>query len=202
MLLTTPYLQLQAIRRDYRMRGLFTYPKPFTYIVDVDFPNAGNVAAGESAKGTVLIDSDSDFVWNRLGWYAQDALFAPPQSLSANTEDSTWETNRAAVFEFAFRDIRSGRLFHGAPFVEATDFSGWIGVATPGGVQEQYNGADVLGVAGNDTGIGHLPHYFPEPVILTASTLFEVTVRNRTSAASTFSSHLIALHGARLTKLN
>jgi len=201
VLLNTPFLQLQAIRREYRERGLFTYPKEFTYLVRVNFPTAGAAAAGEIARDRVLIDSDSDFVWTRTSWYVQDAPFNPPQSMPANSQAANWSSTVSATFEIGLKDMRSGRQYHGDPFIEPTVFSGWIGVDAPGSVLEQENGPIVSGVAGNDTGVGHVPHPFLEPVILKASTLFEISLRNRSAGPSVFSTHVFGLHGARLYSL-
>jgi hypothetical protein len=202
MRLNTPYLQIQGIRRQYRERGLFTFPRPFTYVSLADFTTPGAAAAGEVARTRLTIDSDSDFIWTRASWYAQDVPFNPPQSMSLNTENSTWASTRSANFEVAFKDMRSGRIWHEPLFIEPTDFSGWIGADAAGSVLEQTNGAIILAVAGNDTGIGHVPHPFLEPVILPASCQFEISVRNRSAGASIFSSHLFSFHGVRLYKLN
>lgn len=199
---TTPYFHLQAIRRAYRDKGLFTLPKPFTYLLQVNFPNAGVVNPGEIATGRLLIDSDSDFVWYRTSWYAQDAPYNPPQSLSVNTELSSWETARPAAWEIAIRDLRDGRAWHVVPFIEPILFSGWVGVVAAATPQADSNLEDVTPIVANDVGIGHFPHALPEPIILPASTLYEFTLRQRAAAAVTDSTHLFAFHGARLFKLN
>jgi hypothetical protein len=199
----TPYFHVQAIRRRYRDRGLFTFPKPFTYLVAVNFPNAGNVVSGETAFGNLLIDGDSDFIWNRVSWYAQDVPFNPPQSVSAaNTEGSTWETGRPAEYELAVTDLRSDRDWHQVPFIDPILFSGWVGVAVAGTPQDDSNREDVTPVAGNDCGVGHFANYLVEPIVIPASSLYKFALRQRATGASVFSTHLFALHGVRLYALN
>ena len=199
---STPYFHLQAIRRAYRDKGLFTLPKPFTYLLTVQFPNAGVVNPGDIATGRLLVDSDSDFVWYRTSWYAQDVPFNPPESVSATTEDSTWESERPADFEVKIRDLRDGRAWHIPDFIEPLLFSGWVGVNAAGTPQEDENLEDVTPIGGSDVGVGHFSNALPEPIILPASTLYEFTLRQRAGAAVTASTHLFALHGARLFKLN
>jgi hypothetical protein len=199
---TTPYFHLQAIRRAYRDKGLFTLPKPFTYLLKVNFPTPGNVTPGEQATGRLLIDSDSDFIWYRTSWYAQNAPFDPPGSIATVTEGSSWETQRPAAWEMAIRDLRDNRAWHVEQFIEPILFSGWLGVALAGTPQADSNLEDVTPVAGSDLGMGHFPNALPEPIILGASTLYEFTLRQRATGAVTDSTHLFAFHGARLFKLN
>ena len=201
MFVNSPYFHLQAYRRALRDRGISSYPKPFTYILAVNFPTAGAVQPGEIAQGSLLIDSDSDFMVTRLSWYAQDVPFNPPTSVSVNTQDSTWETSLPASFEMRIEDLRSGRSWHLPRFIEPELFSGWIGVAAAGTPQEDANLEDVTPVAANDTGIGHFPNQLTEPIVLPASSLYQIALRQRASGAVTFSTHLFAFHGARLYKV-
>jgi len=141
------------------------------------------------------IDSDSDFVWTRSSWYFQSVPFNPPASMPATSQGATWASTVSATFEIALRDMRSGRLFHDDPFINPAVFSGMQGVDAPGSVLEQENDPLILGFAANDTSIGHVPHPWLEPIILKASTLFEISVRNRSAGAAAFTVHLINADG-------
>jgi hypothetical protein len=193
----SPYFHVQAIRRMYRDQGIPTLAKPFMYVLPVNFPNAGVVTPGERGRGILQIDADSDFVWDRLRWYAQDVPFDPPDSVSINTEPSTYEISRYAFFEIQLRELDSSHRFQQPEFLESILAGGWIGIAAAG-VQTDLNEGDINPVAGQDVGFAALENPFPEPIILKASRRFEITLRNRAAANSTESTHLFGLHGTKL----
>lgn len=198
----TPYFQVQAIRRKYRDMGILTTAKPFTYVLLVQFANEGSAPINQIARDTLQIDADSDFIWCRTGWYAQDVRFNPPQSVSATSEDSTWETSRMSLFRFNWRILDSQRAFHQARFIDGVLFGGWSGVQSfnAGLSQDDVNREDVTPDAARDTGIGYYAHPFLEPPILPAQANVEVQIQSR--ANNNNSDHLIVFHGVRLFRFH
>lgn len=197
--ISSPYFHVQAIRRFYRDRGIFTTAKPFTYVINPFFPTEGAAGINQVARAVLRVDSDSDFVWVNTQWYAQDVRFNPPQSVSATGEISTWEIVRAALFRFNFRVLDNQRAFHQDPFIDFLVFGGWSGVTNfnIGLAQDDINRTLVTpNAAAADIGIGCFQHPFTEPLIVPEGGRVEVSIQARANNAA--SDHLIAFHGVKL----
>lgn len=153
MILTTPYLHVQAIRRRYRDMGRPTLCKPGGYLLNLS--SAGVPAVGTETLATVTVDPDSDFVWLSWYYYRQDIPWDP--EVAGNGE----ENDVANQAEIEIRILRTGEAL-GVPSFQPPILQDWW--------MNVQQASEVLGTfeGGTDDPIGLWRHYLPEPRIIGA----------------------------------
>lgn len=183
MILSTPYLHVQAIRRRYRDEGRPTIAKPAVYAITLNLPTG---AANEIVTNNVLIDSDSDFVWLHSYWYVQDAAWDP--EIRSNGE----VIGDVGTRELQMMIMSSGRTFSNTGHTPPAWF-GWG--AWPFGLNDTQSEMQDGPVA-NEGEFGLIPAYYPEPIIVKAGDRVSATLRCETAIATL--GNLILMSGVRL----
>ncbi len=183
MILSTPYLHVQAIRRRYRDEGKPTIAKPAGYNITLNLPN-GNV--GTTVTSHVLIDSDSDFIWLSTYYYVQDAAWDPEVRGNGEITGDAGERN------ISLEILSTGRTLSNPREVYPSLFD-W-GAHPFGGNDTGSEMQD--GPTANEGEFGILRCYLPEPIVVKGGDRIGATLRIVQAAAPL--GHVLLLSGVRL----
>lgn len=177
MILNTPYCQVQAVRAAYRDRGIRTFPKPYWYAIEANFPDQTNsVPDGSTTYNTLQTDSDADFLWMST-WFTENAQ---PWNFDNNDVGNNGELGGGSKFSAKLvhiSDASSQRWWSNKEFISPLAFD-W----TQGGVSGTQPQADseITGSANPEgESIGVWRSWLLEPIIWTASSNIRVGVKLR-----------------------
>lgn len=183
MILSTPYLHVQAIRRRYRDEGRPTLAKPAGYNITLNLPN-GNVDT--TVENNVLIDSDSDFVWLSTYFYVQDAAWDPEIRSNGEVTGDIGERLLSIQILSSGRTLSNPREIYPGPF----DWG-----AHPFGGND--TGSEMQdGPAANEGEFGILRCYLPEPIVVKGGDRIAASLRVVQAVGPL--GHLLLLSGVRL----
>ncbi len=209
---STPYLNVQAIRRMYRDQGKPTIAKPGWYALVV---NLTGTAVGEERRDVLDIDTDSDFLLLSVYHYYQNGAYNPDLgSVAANAESGQFIADNALDIQSNLIAIRltplsSNRPMHNIPFISnaGCDFPQWVGHSNGFSgdwevgrfplLAHPREGEDTL--TGQDGGISVWRGWLTEPMILPARSEFQVGVKRRAAVATIpLKGNLFVFWGVRL----
>ena len=188
MILSTPYLHVQAIRRRYQDEGKPTFAKVGYYLLDMNEPT-GN--AGLSFIGSVAMDADSDFVWLSSYLYLQTTVWS---SESAADNEEILPPGSSNRQEIQLQIGETGEYLSNPPFMPTIPFDWLQGPIVPGLNQE---GSELIDGEAGVVSIGTWRHFLPEPIVLKASSTVIGTMRTIV-AMPTFHGNVLTLVGVRL----
>lgn len=183
MILSTPYLHVQAIRRRYRDEGRPTIAKPAGYNITLNLPNG---AVGTTVENNVPIDSDSDFIWLSTYYYVQDDPWDPEVRGNGEVTGDVGERNISIQILSSGRTLSNPREIYPAPFDWGAQAFGGNDTGS-----EMQDGPTV-----NEGEFGILRCYLPEPIVVKGGDRISATIRIVQAAAPL--GHLLLLSGVRL----
>lgn len=202
--LNTPYYQVQAIRREMRDAGRPTYAKPGAYGRIVNF---AGTAAGEIARESLTIDSDSDFLWVSTYHYFQLAVYDPAVgSVAANNNSGQFlDQTSAFIVDIRIEQAGPARALHDTEFAFDLFSDGFYTAVN--GLPDAFNdqselmgvGIGIVGGTDLNNAVSSYRSFNAEPVLLPAQTQMLFAVRRRiANATRAMRGHLFLLSGVRL----
>lgn len=193
MIVNTPYLQVQAIRRRFRDAGRNTYARPFVYVLPVAI---AGTAAGDHGFAALTIDADSDFIWLSSYWMITGTIpwdpLAPGNGQDLEELSELSRSDRQVRIE----NLRTGKVISRPQFLPLVMFD--RGQANTGQKGSECSVAYEGEIAGQEpVTLGIWRHYWPEPIVLYAGQQVGVTVR--ALAGTLFPGNVMSLAGVRLS---
>ncbi len=198
--LVSPFLHVQAIRRQFRDQGKPTVAKPGWYALPVNF---AGTAVDEQARNILSIDIDSFFVWLSLYHLFQNAVYNSQsgQQVVNNSSGQTVNASVGDVVEVRFMPMGSERPMHNLDFISRHGLDGFMFTTDPG-----YPAGELYAAAGAhplETGgqavIGVWRGHLVEPVLFEPGAQMQVGIRRRVALANhPQRGHLFLFWGVRL----
>lgn len=192
--LNTPYLHVQAMRRQLRDKGIPTRARPYLGYKAVC--NAADGNQNTTARGNVEIDADSYFVWLSTYYYWQSVAWVDYAAIGhpAEAEDGFAMPIRVRIVR-----LRTGRRFHSTDHMGIFLFDWFqasnnvVGVTTPGGELED-------GEVGTTQALHIFRAFWPEPILLEPEEEIQFeTINDRVAAPPMLgTAHVFFLAGVRL----
>ncbi len=178
--LTSPFLHVQAIRRQFRDQGKPTIAKARWYALPVNF---AGTTLNEEARNVLLTDVDSYFIWLSTYHLFQNAIYEAETGAQA-ANNSTGQTVNASVgdvVEVRFMPLASERPLHNQDFISRHGLDGFMFTTDPG-----YPAGELFARAGNhplETGgqavIGVWRGHLVEPIVFEPRAQIQVGIRRR-----------------------
>ena len=195
MIVSTPYLHVQAIRRMYRDQGKPTSCRPGSYSMNLSLLTGGGFApAGSRRISTTTIDKDSDFVWLSSYFYRGDAVWDPEGSDNGEVSSGNGGGGGVDWDTIDIKLLRTGKSLT-TPAAMVPMLFDWVFLGGSGFGDSE--GTDTDGSTQSDQGIQRC--YLGEPVIIPAGeTIQAELVVGRDNA--TFGA-LLVLVGVRLSTI-
>lgn len=196
--ITSPFLHVQAIRRQFRDQGLPTIAKERHYALTVNYAGTG---LNEEARQVLSTDVDSWFVWLSLYHYFENSLYDPErgQQLLNNESGQIVSATTNDITEVRLMNLSTERPMHNVDFVSRHHLDGFM-FTTDSGAQdgELFQGA----AHPRETGVGAIGvwrGHLVEPVLFMPRTQFQVGIRRRlVAAAQPQRGHLFLFSGVSL----
>jgi hypothetical protein len=198
--LTSPFLHVQAIRRQFRDQGMPTKARARWYAVPVNF--AGTLV-NEEARAVLRVDVDSWFIWLSLYHLFQNAIYESETGKQA-ANDTTGQVVSATVndiVEVRLMPLGSERPLHNLDFISRHHLDGFM-FRNDSGAQdgELFAGGAHPIETGGEAVIGVWRGGLVEPVLMEPRAQFQVGVRRRLAAAAQPQrGHLFLFWGVALT---
>lgn len=187
MIVRTPYIYVQAIRRMYRDAGRPTFAKPGGYGITLNFPG-GVGATNDTVVGSLVTDSDSDFVWLSTYFYNQNAAWNP--EVAANGIESDSVGNIKLTLGDTGQQLTTP-AFLPLMFVDGSMVAFSQTALLPGG--SEILEADFAGVRGN---VGIWRSFWPEPIIIKATGTVHAEIQSQGFVSEP--GNIVYLSGVRL----
>lgn len=174
----SPYMSVQAIRRQLADRGTPTYGKPFYgYRVIVNLPDQNR---DTEAAGTCTMDQDSYFVWLSTHFFAATEAIVDQDVGNVYTDAEAFSDPTDKLIQLKM--LKSGRRLHSPDFIPLTFFDWEQPVVTTDGTgqspQSELGFQDSIAIDGTTASLHGWRAFWPEPVLFQPSEVLEIRLRN------------------------